>query len=324
MSVYSLDSLENADGCSSRSCGSTSDEEQGYNLREIETSINLPFHSNPTSSPSPRVQGVSRRGPPVRSPKGSTPSICGDKQLDRLTEDDTRASLPDTSRDLASELAFYERLIEGSNGAAFPTARSAEVVARRSSFDSPDGSSAPSDEKLPRKPGYRPYTIEEYRNLPVPKPDRSLGPDIVEVRSKREWLMRRRSYGDSVSARNRQQILLRAQKLKSRRDAAQKCSLPALRNRETDSKEDESLAAAGPTDTEKNCRKNRSEVSSGRWKRNAEQRKATTSWRSKGFQGKTSISSYAIVEDAYLESLRQRHLREKELIDCLISRASRF
>lgn len=32
----------------------------------------------------------------------------------------------------------------------------------------------------------------------------------------REWLMRRRSYGDSVSARNREQILQRTRRLKVR------------------------------------------------------------------------------------------------------------
>lgn len=121
----------------------------------------------------------------VRSPEGSASSVCGDSQRDQLADDDT--CLPATPRDDRSELSFYRRLIEGSGEPAATTARSAGIVHQHASEDTSGHSRldrAKRDGDKSRSPGYRAYTIEEYRTLPIPKLDRSLGPDKVEMQAK--------------------------------------------------------------------------------------------------------------------------------------------
>ncbi|EZA56201.1 hypothetical protein X777_03533 [Ooceraea biroi] len=119
--------------------------------------------------------------PRIRSPEGSTLSICGDSQLEDLSLDEGHTSLPATSRDDSSEFSFYRRFLEAHIDHAEILVRSCEL---RSSCETvakfPD---SVSDSKLKRS-GYRPYTIEEYRSLSVSRPDRSLGPDKDEMLTK--------------------------------------------------------------------------------------------------------------------------------------------
>lgn len=103
-----------------------------------------------------------------------------------------RSSLPTTSRDDSSELSFYRRFVEGRAELATCTAFFPCAVASRQ--EPPNDSVVPGaaravDERngakgKPKGPTYRPYTIEEYRSLSVPRPDRSLGPDKDEVQTK--------------------------------------------------------------------------------------------------------------------------------------------
>ncbi|XP_053976516.1 uncharacterized protein LOC128875167 [Hylaeus volcanicus] len=259
----------------------------------------------------------------VRSPEGSTLSIFGDSQQEQLTDDDTRS--PGTPRDDRSELSFYRRIIEGGT-----TAGSSETVHQHV----PEGTNNSgcldrvrrnaSDDKS-KSSGYRPYTIEDYRSLPIPKLDRSLGPDKVEMQAKREWLMRRRSYGNSVSEYNRQRTLLQTQELKSKHVMAQKCFLPPLKDLDADSKtQDDSLCPTIFEDAEtlpKNSAKKCNKYS----KRNVDVGKIFSSSESKKFERKSSFNSRSksrdVIEDSYLESLRQRHLHEKEMVDRIINRA---
>lgn len=107
-----------------------------------------------------------------------------------------RISFSDFSRDDQSELSFYRRLIERSATRLPRTTRSCETVrSLRISTDSAKSSdnfprirtsfkSSASESRLSEKPTYKPYTIEDYQSLPVPKPDRSLGPDKEEVLAK--------------------------------------------------------------------------------------------------------------------------------------------
>lgn len=131
------------------------------------------------------------RYPRIHSPEGSTLSICGDSQLEELSLDEGRSSLPGTSRDDSSELSFYRRFIEGHATHMTRTRRSCEIL-RRGIFPntvSPQREHSVSDSKL-KKPTYRPYTIEEYRSLSVPRPDRSLGPDKDEVQIKVRFVIK--------------------------------------------------------------------------------------------------------------------------------------
>lgn len=127
------------------------------------------------------------RYPRIQSPEGSTLSICGDSQLEELSLDEGRSSLPGTSRDDSSELSFYRRFVEGHAVQVTRTRQSCEILRREILPDtvSPRAQRERnvSDSKL-KKPTYRPYTIEEYRSLSVPRPDRSLGPDRDEVQTK--------------------------------------------------------------------------------------------------------------------------------------------
>ncbi|XP_033216872.1 uncharacterized protein LOC117172772 isoform X2 [Belonocnema kinseyi] len=161
----------------------------------------------------------------IFSPEGSTLSICGDSLHERhLTDVDSRGS-SSTSGDDQSELSFYRRLME-QNLQEPRTGRSCETLDCANLQNQPveigfyrdkPVSSSISDSKLRssrRSISYQPYTIEDYKTLSVPRADRSLGPDQVEVEKKRVWLMRRKSYGDMASARNRQNIALYARKHK--------------------------------------------------------------------------------------------------------------
>ncbi|XP_026666912.1 uncharacterized protein LOC108621936 [Ceratina calcarata] len=252
----------------------------------------------------------------ARSPKGSTLSVCGDSEREQLSDDDARTLA--TPRDDQSELSFYRRIIEGT---VDPLASLTETVRRQGLRDLDTSSSrAKQDDKSKKSLGYRPYTIEEYKTLSIPKLDRSLGPDTVEMQAKREWLMRRRSYGNSVSARNRQRILLQAHKLKSEDDIVEKCFLPPLKDQEVDAKaQDQCLKI--PEDRE--IIQTTSNVKNRRYvKRNCDK---TSSRRPKKFERTSSFSSLLdsndVVEDSYLESLRQRHLHEKQMIDRIIHEA---
>ncbi|XP_011863885.1 PREDICTED: uncharacterized protein LOC105559869 isoform X2 [Vollenhovia emeryi] len=141
--------------------------------------------------------------PRIQSPKGSALSICGDSRLDELSPDEGRSSLPGTPRDDSSELSFYRRFVEGHATHVTRTGRSCELLRRGTLPNTvsprPQRERSVSDSKL-KGPTYRPYTIEEYRSLSVPRPDRSLGPDKDEVQ------------------------------IKSRRAIAQKCFLPPLKD----------------------------------------------------------------------------------------------
>lgn len=128
--------------------------------------------------------GIQRR-PRIRSPEDSTLSICGDSQSRELSLDEGCSSLPGTSRDDSSELSFYRRFIEGHVTRTHST-RSCEIPHRgiRSNISFPGEQCEHSGSDKSKKPGYRPYTIEEYRSLSVPRPDRSLGPDKDEIQAK--------------------------------------------------------------------------------------------------------------------------------------------
>ncbi|XP_076664261.1 uncharacterized protein LOC143366792 [Andrena cerasifolii] len=262
----------------------------------------------------------------VRSPEGSASSVCGDSQRDQLADDDT--CLPATPRDDRSELSFYRRLIEGSGDPAATTARSAGIVHQHVSEDTSDHprlDRAKRDGDKSRSPGYRAYTIEEYRTLPIPKLDRSLGPDKVEMQAKREWLMRRRSYGNSVSARNRQRILLQAQKLEAKHGIAEEGFLPPLKDQEVDGKtRGEPVSSAIPEDEEA-IQKNSSENCSSHSRKNVDVGKLSSSRKFQKFERTSSftssLNSQDIIEDSYLESLRRRHLHEKEMVDRIINQA---
>ncbi|XP_076388350.1 uncharacterized protein LOC100883742 isoform X2 [Megachile rotundata] len=243
----------------------------------------------------------------ARSPKGSTLSVWGDSHQEQLTDDETRSFA--TPRDDQSELSFYRRLIEGSNDPLAPTIRSSETVHQRElqdtnilSFSLDERVKQLSGDKSKKSVGYRPYTIEEYKTLSIPKLDRSLGPDKVEMQAKREWLMRRRSYGNSVSARNCQRILMQAQKLKTQDDSMS------------------SMITEGRA-TSKDRNANCSRYS----KRNQKVGKISSPRSSKKFERTSSfcssLNSRDFIEDSYLESLRQRHLYEKEMVDRIINRA---
>ncbi|KAF3423142.1 hypothetical protein E2986_11091 [Frieseomelitta varia] len=125
----------------------------------------------------------------ARSPEGSTLSVCGDSEREELTDDDTRSLA--TPRDDQSELSFYRRIIEGSTDPLASANRSAKTVRRptfqdtNTIFSSSNTAkySAP-DDKSKKSLGYKPYTIEEYKTLPIPKLDRSLGPDKIEMQAK--------------------------------------------------------------------------------------------------------------------------------------------
>ncbi|KOC69608.1 hypothetical protein WH47_05551 [Habropoda laboriosa] len=267
----------------------------------------------------------------VRSPEGSTLSVCGDSEREQLSDDDT-GSLA-TPRDDQSELSFYRRIIEGSTDPLASVPRSIETVHLRELQDTNIVSTCPnrakhdeSGDKSKKGLGYRPYTIEEYKTLPIPKLDRSLGPDKVEMQAKREWLMRRRSYGNSVSARNRQRILLlQAHKHKPRDAIAEKCFLPSLKDQEVDAKtQSDSMLSTISDDreiTEKSGNVNNVTCS----KKNRNIRKIPSSRRSKKFERTSSfcssLNSHGVIEDSYLESLRQRHLYEKEMVDRIINQA---
>ncbi|CAL1683644.1 unnamed protein product [Lasius platythorax] len=125
----------------------------------------------------------------IRSPKDSTLSICGDSQPRELSLDEGRSSLPGTSRDDSSELSFYRCFVEGHVTRTTHASRSCEIPHRGifSNILFPGEQCERSGSDKLKKPAYRPYTIEEYRSLSVPRPDRSLGPDKdeVQVKSKR-------------------------------------------------------------------------------------------------------------------------------------------
>ncbi|XP_043256101.1 uncharacterized protein LOC122399468 [Colletes gigas] len=251
-----------------------------------------------------------------RSPEGSTLSVYGDSQQEQLTDDDT--CLPATPRDDRSELSFYRGLIEGSTSAA----GSSETVHRDALEDTKRfrgrlERNAMADDKS-KSPGYRPYTIDEYKTLPIPKLDRSLGPDKVEMQAKREWLTRQRSYGNSVSAHNRHRILMQAQKLKSKHDIAQKCFLPPLKDQDADVKTQcESICSTTfEQDQETTVSKNTIANSSKHSKKNVHVRKVSSLSESKKVERTSSL-----IEDPYLESLRQRHFYEMEKVDRIINRA---
>ncbi|CAK9804913.1 hypothetical protein ANTPLA_LOCUS4250 [Anthophora plagiata] len=304
----------------------------------------------------------------VRSPEGSTLSVCGDSEREQLSDDDTGSLV--TPRDDQSELSFYRRIIEGSTDLLAPVARSIETVHLRELQDTNISSTCsngakqdqPGD-KSKKGLGYRPYTIEEYKTLPVPKLDRSLGPDKVEMQAKREWLMRRRSYGNSVSARNRQRILLlqahrhevritrndfdvatsgcatstsesystreiptrRFLISNSRDDIAEKCFLPPLKDQEVDAKTQSNSLRSTISDDQETIEKSSNMNSDRCFKKNHNIRKISSSRRSKKFERTSSfcssLNSYDVIEDSYLESLRQRHLYEKEMVDRIINQA---
>ncbi|XP_060824213.1 uncharacterized protein LOC132911525 isoform X1 [Bombus pascuorum] len=263
----------------------------------------------------------------VRSPEGSTLSVCGDSEREELSDDDTRSLA--TPRDDQSELSFYRRIIEGSTDPAALANRSTKTV-RGSAFQDTNSifcsskmaKHNTSDDKS-KSLGYRPYTIEEYKTLSIPKLDRSLGPDKVEMQAKREWLMRRRSYGNSVSARNRQRILLQAHRIKTKDTTAEKCFLP-LKDQQIDAKiQDDSISSTIFEDQE--VAQKRIDIDGDRYsKKNRDVCKKPSSRRSsKKFERTSSfcssLNSYDIIEDSYLESLRQRHLYEKEMVDRIIN-----
>ncbi|XP_034195354.2 uncharacterized protein LOC117611523 [Osmia lignaria lignaria] len=264
----------------------------------------------------------------VRSPKGSTLSVWGDSHQEEITDDETRSLA--SPRDDQSELSFYRRLIEASNDPLASAIRSSETVHQpdlqdtdllSSSFSFDERVKQPSDDKSKKSVGYRPYTIEEYKTLSIPKLDRSLGPDKVEMQAKREWLMRRRSYGNSVSARNCQRMLMQAQKIKLKDDIAEKCFLPPLKDQEMDAKTSDNSMSSMIFEDQGSTSKTKSEHSRKTYKIS----KVTLPRRSKKFERTSSfcssLNSRDFIEDSYLESLRQRHLYEKEMVDRIINRA---
>ncbi|XP_043584445.1 uncharacterized protein LOC122568595 isoform X3 [Bombus pyrosoma] len=233
----------------------------------------------------------------VRSPEGSTLSVCGDSEREELSDDDTRSLA--TPRDDQSELSFYRRIIEGS---ADPTAlanRSTKTV-RGSAFQDTNtifcsskmAKHNTSDDKS-KTLGYRPYTIEEYKTLSIPKLDRSLGPDKVEMQAK------------------------------TKDTTAEKCFLP-LKDQQIDAKiQDDSMSSAIFEDQE--IAQKDSDIDGDRYsKKNRDVCKKPSSRRScKKFERTSSfcssLNSHDIIEDSYLESLRQRHLYEKEMVDRIIN-----
>ncbi|XP_031770857.1 uncharacterized protein LOC116413903 [Apis florea] len=253
----------------------------------------------------------------VRSPEGSTLSVCGDSEREELSDNDIRTLC--TPRDDQSELSFYRRIIEGSINPLASENRSSKIVDQSTfqdtSYISPDSNTVKqntADDKSKKNLGYKPYTIEEYRTLSIPKLDRSLGPDKVEMQAKREWLMRRRSYGNSVSARNRQRILLQTHRLKLQDTVAEKCFLPPLKNREIDTKvQDYSIPLTIFEDDEIDLKN--SDTNSDRYsKKSRDAFKISLSRKSKKFERIpsfcSSLNSHDFIEDSYLESLRQRQL----------------
>ncbi|RLU26728.1 hypothetical protein DMN91_000525 [Ooceraea biroi] len=235
--------------------------------------------------------GTTSAYPRIRSPEGSTLSICGDSQLEDLSLDEGHTSLPATSRDDSSEFSFYRRFLEAHIDHAEILVRSCEL---RSSCETvakfPD---SVSDSKLKRS-GYRPYTIEEYRSLSVSRPDRSLGPDKDEMLTK------------------------------SRRAIAQKCFLPPLKDRDAAvaaaSKDREKSRIPEMDDATQECLSKRPTGSSAKRAAAAE----ASSSRKTGLLGNTaspassSLISGVSLEDPYLKTLQQRHLRERELADRLM------
>lgn len=124
----------------------------------------------------------------ARSPEGSTLSVCGDSEQGQLIDDDIHSFA--TPRDDQSELSFYRRIIEGSVEPLASAARTNDVVLPRTLQDTNTTSTCSirvrhdkSDDKS-KSLNYKPYTIEEYKTLPIPKLDRSLGPDKVEMQAK--------------------------------------------------------------------------------------------------------------------------------------------
>ncbi|XP_047355868.1 uncharacterized protein LOC124951471 isoform X1 [Vespa velutina] len=286
-----------------------------------------------------RRLSLSRYRHTIRSPEGLSLSIYGDsEELDMEEGGGGRISFSDFSRDDQSELSFYRRLIERSATRLPRTTRSCETVrSLRISTDSAKSSdnfprirasfkSSASESRLAKKSTYKPYTIEDYRSLSVPKPDRSLGPDKEEILAKREWLMRRRSYGDSVSERNRQHILHTAQRFKSRRIAPRKCFLPSLNHRNTDPKIHKNSSITEKTINGRSDSVERKNHSNRPAKLVISKQNTTNSSRKIKKQGKSTncyspLNSSNHFEDSYLDSLRQRHLHEKELVDKLIKQA---
>ncbi|XP_029669403.1 uncharacterized protein LOC115239172 [Formica exsecta] len=269
--------------------------------------------------------GIPRR-PRIRSPEDSTLSICGDSQPRELSLDEGCSSLPGTSRDDSSELSFYRRFIEGHVTRTTHVTQSCEIPHRGilSNIFFPGEQCEHNNSDKLKKPVYRPYTIEEYRSLSMPRPDRSLGPDKDEVQIKREWLMRRRSYGDSVSARNREQILQQTRRLKSRRAIAQKCFLPPLKDRNAAASKDRENSRIPETD----CAMQESLLKCP--VRYPKEKEVITSEALPSQEVETleetpnfssSLASYNVLEDPYLETLQQRHLQEKKLADRLMRQA---
>ncbi|KZC09265.1 hypothetical protein WN55_11005 [Dufourea novaeangliae] len=290
----------------------------------------LPPRIQPARKPCSYLELYRRRfsGPRrnIRSPEGSTLSVFGDSQQEQLTDEDT--CLPGTPRDDRSELSFYRRVIEGSaDPTATITARSPVPLHQHVSEDTNVARTLgrvkqdPTADDKSRILGYRPYTIEEYKTLPIPKLDRSLGPDKVEMQAKREWLMRRRSYGNSVSAHNRQRIVLQAQKLKSKHSVSRKCFLPPLKDKEVDAKPEGESTSSTIFEEHDAVRKNAG-GNCGKYSRR-ETDVGKMSSQSKKFGGTSSfgssLNSRDNIEDSYLESLRQRHLHEKEMVDRIMS-----
>ncbi|CAL7945076.1 unnamed protein product [Xylocopa violacea] len=266
----------------------------------------------------------------ARSPEGSTLSVCGDSEREQLSDDDVRSLA--TPRDDQSELSFYRRIIEGSTDPLASDARSTETVRRQARKGSDTVSTDPNgakqdttDDKSKKSLGYRPYTIEEYKTLSIPKLDRSLGPDKVEMQAKREWLMRRRSYGNSVSARNRQRILLQTHRSKSTVAIAEKCFLPPLKGQEVDAKTQTDTMSLTTFDEQKSVQKSNNANRSRYHKKNRDACKISSSRKSKKFERTSSfcstLNSFDATEDSYLESLRQRHLYEKQMVDRIIHEA---
>lgn len=116
-------------------------------------------------------------------------SVCGDSEREELSDDDTRSLA--TPRDDQSELSFYRRIIEGSTDPLASANRSAKTVRRPTFQDtntifssSNTAKHSTPDDKSKKSLSYRPYTIEEYKTLPIPKLDRSLGPDKIEMQAK--------------------------------------------------------------------------------------------------------------------------------------------
>ncbi|XP_015605743.1 uncharacterized protein LOC107272773 isoform X2 [Cephus cinctus] len=151
------------------------------------------------------------------SSESSSLSICGDNSVERLMDVKSRASSGFPGDD-QSELSLYKRLMNQTSR-TLETSRSCESFQDdgddhlrngdgSASLRNIDVRSTPENKlNQPKFPGYRRYSLKDLKTLSVPRRDRSLGPDPVEVRKKRERLVRHRLYGDAVSARNRQRIL---------------------------------------------------------------------------------------------------------------------